>query len=209
MTKQERTVVIISWATRILLAGTLILSVYIQDWLHVLYAAIALYGIFIPDIIERKLQINLPSIFELASIIFIVGSLYLGEIQDFYIRFWWWDLMLHISSGVIIGFLGFSIVYALNREEGAALKMDPFFISMFSFCFSLSVAVLWEIVEFMIDELGGFNMQKTGITDTMGDLIVALVGALIVCMAGYIFLKQDPKIIKHFETYGKQRHAKN
>ena len=44
--------------------------------------------------------------------------------------------------------------------------------------------------EFAMDQLFGMNMQKSGLVDTMWDLIVDGFGALIISIAGWGFLKK-------------------
>ena len=41
-----------------------------------------------------------------------------------------------------------------------------------------------------MDQIFGLNMQKSGLHDTMSDLIVDSIGALIGAVAGYIYLKR-------------------
>ncbi|MEA3323353.1 MAG: hypothetical protein U9Q12_03965, partial [Patescibacteria group bacterium] len=64
-----------------------------------------------------------------------------------------------------------------------------FFVALFAVCFSMAVAVVWEIFEYVMDIGFGTNMQKSGLVDTMEDLIVATIGALIVGLLGYLYLK--------------------
>ena len=66
---------------------------------------------------------------------------------------------------------------------------------VFAFTFAMSFGVLWEIFEFMMDITFSLSMQKpsandpAGLTDTMWDLIVDGVGALIIAMLGYGYLQ--------------------
>lgn len=72
--------------------------------------------------------------------------------------------------------------------------MRPRFVAIFAFVFSLAVGVLWEIFEFAMDQLFGMNMQKamfgdpSGLTDTMWDLIVDAIGALVISLFGWWYL---------------------
>lgn len=60
---------------------------------------------------------------------------------------------------------------------------------MIAFCFALAMGALWEIFEFAMDQIFGLNMQKSGLVDTMTDLIVDTVGALIGAISGFFWLK--------------------
>ena len=44
------------------------------------------------------------------------------------------------------------------------------------------IGVIWEIFEFSLDYVIGLNMQKSGLVDTMGDLIVNSIGSLFVAI---------------------------
>ena len=116
-------------------------------------------------------------------------SLFLGEVQGYYDRFWWWDIVLHIGSRFLLEILGFLLAYVLNEKEDIELDLYPKFIAFFAVVFAMGMGAVWEIFEFSMDQLFGMNMQKSGIVDTMRDLIVDGVGALIISILGWGFLK--------------------
>jgi len=91
-------------------------------------------------------------------------------------------------------------IHTQQGEEGID-TLKPGFVALFSFSFALAMGAVWEIFEFSMDASIGFNMQRTdtGVFDTMSDLIVDTLGALFVCIAGYFYLKKDPKIFKRLE----------
>lgn len=56
------------------------------------------------------------------------------------------------------------------------------------------VAVLWEVFEFSYDQIFHGNMQQlivTGVEDTMWDMIMALIGAMIVVVVVF-----NDKVVK-------------
>ena len=171
----------------IVAAGTT--AILRADWTNFALSLITLFLTFLPAVVGKKLHIHYRREFEIVILLFIYASMYLGEIHSFYYRFWWWDIMLHTLSGVIIGAIGFSLVYMLNEEERVAMELSPVFVAIFSFGFALSIGTLWEIFEFLMDSLFGLNMQKSGLIDTMWDLIVDALGALVVSVLGYLYLK--------------------
>lgn len=130
----------------------------------------------------------MPESFELLIIFFIYSAIYLGEVRDFYFRFWWWDTFLHFISAMALGIIGFAILLMLRKKEKISAK--PFWISLFVFSFALSMGALWEIFEFAVDQIFGTNMQKSGLVDTMKDLIVDSIGALVVATTSYFYLKR-------------------
>jgi hypothetical protein len=63
-------------------------------------------------------------------------------------------------------------------------------VALFAFLFAFSLGAVWEIVEFGVDQGFGTNMQKSGLVDTMWDLIVDAVGALVIALLGYLHIKR-------------------
>lgn len=144
---------------------------------------------FAPVMMASYFQLRIPLEFDTAAIIFIYMALFLGEVQDFYARFWWWDLVLHGGSGFLLGTTGFFLVYLLNEDKKVNVHLTPGFIALFAFMFSQGLGSLWEIFEFAMDQLFGFNMQKSGLVDTMWDLIINACAAATIALLGYGYLK--------------------
>lgn len=177
-------------ALQLILVAAVVVSVLLGQWLM----AVATLGIvlltLVPSVLGRRFGFFIPPEFELLAILFIFASLFLGEIRGYYTRFWWWDALLHVGSGFLLGLLGFLLVYALNQRSVADLGLRPSFVAIFAFAFSVALGTLWEIFEFGMDQLFGLNMQKSGLVDTMWDLIVDTVGAAAVALIGYGHLKR-------------------
>lgn len=165
-------------------------------WLSAFLVTLIIATLLSPVIFRKKMEMEIPAEFHLAAVVFVFASLYLGEIQGFYHRFWWWDIALHTSAGLLMGIVGFFLVYLLNESKRIELHMTPGFISLFAFSFAVTIGTLWEIFEFSMDELFGFNMQKpmmgdpSGLTDTMWDMIVNAMGAFIISFMGWWYLKR-------------------
>ena len=152
--------------------------------LFVTLAALALT--LLPGLLANRVGLRLPPSFLAAIALFILATLYLGEVQDFYDRFWWWDLALHFGSAMGFGILGFLLVFMLF--QGDRYAAPPWAVGVLSFCLAMTVGALWEIFEYAMDTLFGFNMMKSGLPDTMGDLIVDAVGAALAALAGVVYL---------------------
>ncbi len=172
---------------QLIMLGAIVYAVATQSWMNVFLASGAFAVTLLPAFIRRNYRVYLPIEFDAILILFIFASLFLGEMRSYYERFWWWDLALHASAGMIMGIIGFALVFILNRHERIAVSLDPFFVALFSFCFAEAIGVVWEIFEFGMDSLFGMNMQKSGLRDTMGDLIVNTVGAALVSTVGYFY----------------------
>jgi hypothetical protein len=178
------------------MAGELGLLIYRQQWLHAFLVASIMAATLLPVALGKRLPVRIPSELQILAILFIFATLFLGEVRDYYERFWWWDLALHGTAGLLLGLLGFLIVYMLNENDHVDLHMRPSFVALFAFFFAVGLGALWEIFEFAMDQAFDTNMQKpmlgdpSGLTDTMWDLIVDTLGAMIVSLAGWRYLKR-------------------
>jgi len=141
----------------------------------------------VPPVIASRWEVALPRPFLLATTLFIVCSIFLGEAFGFYDQLWWWDIALHGFSAIAFGLMGFLFVFMLF--EGDKFAAPPVALAYISFCVGMTVGATWEIFEFFMDRAFGMNMQKSGLIDTMGDLMVDAVGSLIASLAGYFYLK--------------------
>ncbi|MEO6031947.1 MAG: hypothetical protein ABIP61_08625 [Burkholderiaceae bacterium] len=145
----------------------------------------------------NRLPVRFPAEYELLAILFVFAALFLGEFHSYYERFWWWDVALHSVSGLLLGILGFLLVYMLNENRRIDMRMRAGFVALFAFAFAVTAGTLWEILEFAADQLLGMQMQKpmlgdpSGLTDTMWDLIVDTLGAAVISGFGWWHLKRE------------------
>ena len=125
----------------------------------------------------------------------------LGEVSHFYKKIWWWDLMLHSFSALVMGLIGFLLIYIFPMTNRVELK--PIFAAIASFGFAVTPGTLWEVFEFLMDWSLGFNMQKSGLFDTMTDLLVDIAGAVLAALMSYKYMKGEDSlladdVIRHF-----------
>ncbi len=142
----------------------------------------------LPAVFVERFQIRLPHSFIAVIVLFVFGSIFLGEAFDFYERYWWWDVLLHGFASIGFGLIGFLFVFMLF--EGDRFAAPPSALGFIAFCFAVALGASWEIFEYGMDQIFGLNMQKSGLTDTMWDLIVDLIGAALGGTAGFLYLKR-------------------
>ncbi|MEA5059119.1 MAG: hypothetical protein VB049_03650 [Candidatus Pelethousia sp.] len=172
---------------------------------------LGLLVMFVPSVLQRRWTWPIPDFMHILYFIFLYCAIYLGEVRNFYYLVPNWDTWLHTFSGGMLGALGFVVVDQLNEVRGVPVKLGPKFIAIFALCFAMTVGALWEIYEFTFDGLLGLNMQKfrlengvelvgrAALRDTMKDLIVDLVGALLVVGTGYIGARRKDKARREAE----------
>lgn len=181
-----------AWLTAVLqliMVVGLSVAIYERQWFNAFLVGIIICVTLLPAVVGRRFGVRIPSELELLAILFVFASLFLGEIRGYYARFWWWDVVLHTGSGLLLGIVGFLLVYVMNQHERIELHMKPGFVALFSFAFAVAVGAVWEIFEYAMDTLFGLNMQKSGLVDTMWDLIVDTAGALVIAILGYAYMK--------------------
>jgi len=184
----ERTRYYVAIGFRLLLIGAIGFTLFRADWTSLALASLTLFLTFVPNMLVKGTGVTFPNAFEIAAMFFIFAAMFLGELFEFYDLVWWWDLMLHATFGAVIGLVGFSFVHNLSKEK--IINRRSYFV-FFAASFAIAIGTLWEIFEFAMDSLFGLNMLKSGLNDTMWDLIVESAAALIVAFAAYYYLRRQ------------------
>jgi hypothetical protein len=197
----EKLKISFSFLIRATLLIAMISAVIRERW-PVLFISLLAFGLtFLPGLFQRNFMIFLPAEFELVIVLFIYMTLFFGEVQRYYTTVWWWDVVAHSASGIALGFVGFLILYTMLEQK--MLKANPVVIAIFSFSFALAIGAIWEIFEFSMDHFFHTNMQKSGLVDTMKDLIMDSLGALFASVIGYLYMKGGKtrifnRLVTHF-----------
>jgi hypothetical protein len=105
----------------------------------------------------------------------------------------------------MIGFLCIYVFYMTHR-----IHIAPGWIATITFALAVSVGTIWEIFEFLADVFLGLNMQKSGLNDTMTDLMINATGAAIAALMGYFYVHgQDSLFARRIiRAWEKRRHPK-
>lgn len=166
------------------LIGTIIL-IFVLSFLNVLLNII--------------FQIRIDAFSNIVYLIVLFMALYLGSSLGFYDRYKWWDRSIHFLSGS--GFIGFGIAIA-NTNSGITKLVGL----LFSFTFSITLHVLWEVLEYISDCLSHGNAQRwqmihasknhisdkaiqpAGLVDTMNDTICCIIGSLVAIIVWWFIL---------------------
>jgi hypothetical protein len=195
-------VVLVIWSALILSVGY---AIWEQLWSTAFISMLTLGLTILPIVFANRFEVVLPTRFAVAIVIFVFATLFLGEVRDYYNRFWWWDVILHTGSAIGFGLLGFLGVFMLF--EGDRFSAPHIALAILSFTIAVSIGAVWEIFEFTMDQLFGLNMQKSGLMDTMWDLIVDCVGGFIASLAGYLYLegrREDGFLARWIGSFVKQ-----
>ncbi len=232
--------IIVYLIIRGIIIGVMIRQITLGDWHNVFLCGLSLVLLFIPFFLRSTFKINLPSVLEIAVFLFVFAAEILGEIANFYGHIPIWDTMLHTVTGFLAAAVGFGTIDLLNRHS-KRLKMTPLFVALVSFCFSMTVGVVWEFGEYAVDRLLKFDTQKDriiteissvklhpegeneevkingisytiifdadgnelaridggyldiGLRDTMKDMLVNMIGAVVFSAAGFLYIHRRDK----------------
>lgn len=180
----------------VVMAVDFLLIVREGNWFNAFLNLAIMLLVLAPILLGKRLPVKLPAEMQFFALLFIFAALFLGETRNYYERYWWWDIALHTSSGFLLGIFGFLLVYILNESRNIGVHMRPRFVAFFAFLFAVAIGTLWEIFEFAMDRSFGTTMQKpmlgdpSGLTDTMWDLIVDTLGAAIVSLFGWWYMRR-------------------
>ena len=127
--RAERVQLYVSYVLQVTIAGTVALSIYRKNW----FIAFLTFGIlilmFLPAMIQRSFKVYIPLEFHFITAVFVFAAFFLGEIHGYYTLFWWWDVILHTGSSILLGLIGFILVFVLNHEKSVHVKMKPGFVA--------------------------------------------------------------------------------
>lgn len=239
---ESKSTVAVYLVLRALVVLTFVWAAINKQWENVFTCVLVLVLFLMPSIVEKRFSFKMPSALEIIILFFIFAAEILGELQAFYIKYHFWDTMLHTTNGFLCAAFGYGMVDLLNRNDKIKMQLSPFFLAFVSFCFSMTIGVLWEFFEFGMDRLFFTDMQKDtvgsvisstmldptasnkavviknitdvavngeslglggyldiGLFDTMKDLFVNFIGAVVFSVIGYFASKNssDNKITKH------------
>ena len=202
---------------RLIVLATLVSSILRGEYESAFICLLVLVLFMLPFFIQQNFGIELPSTLEIIILLFIFAAEILGELKCYFITFHHWDTMLHTTTGFLCAATGFALIDILNRNSKIKFQLSPIYVAVAAFCFSMTVGVLWEFFEFGMDMLFMMDMQKDtvvnaitsvtingqelglggyldiGLYDTMGDLFVNFIGAVVFSTIGYFYIKQRGK----------------
>jgi ABC-type Fe3+-siderophore transport system permease subunit len=160
---------------RILVIFMMIRCFILGEYENVALCVLSLVLFLVPALAEEGLNIRIPVLFESIIYIFIYSAWILGEIQNYYVLIPGWDTMLHTMNGFLCAAVGFSLVDLLNHKS-KDVHLSPMYITIVAFCFSMTVGVMWEFIEYFCDSFFYLDMQKDTIIRNIGT--VKLTGEL-------------------------------
>lgn len=170
--RENRRLAVVYVVLRVLVVLVLVAQVFNRNFENVFLCVLTLFLFTLPSFIERTIRIDVPDTLEVIILLFIFAAEILGEIQAYYIHFPHWDTMLHTLNGFLCAAIGFSLLDILNRSESLSFRLSPVYLALMSFCFSMTIGVLWEFFECAMDQLLLLDMQKDTVVHTISSVML-------------------------------------
>lgn len=171
----------------IILITHLLINVLFQSGNEIFRLLLIIITIIITKIIFSITFMKHCKLIYILSLIFIIMSMYVGNVFRIYKYIYYYDKILHFTSGIIISILAFSIYERYVYKVSDQIK--PVFSLIFIMSFSIAMAGTWEMWEFSTDRIFGFNSQNNSLIDTMLDIIMGTVGAISILPIEYNYIK--------------------
>ena len=114
---------------------------FLGNYHNMFLGILTLILFMVPQFLDKKLSVTIPVGLETVILIFIFSAEILGEINAFYVKIPIWDSILHTTNGFLMAAIGFALIDLFNRSEKFSIKMSPYFVAFFAFCFSMTVGV--------------------------------------------------------------------
>ena len=157
---------------RVSVVMVLIAQVLNGNFENVMLCVLTLILFTLPSLIERRLKIDLPDTLEIIILLFIYAAEILGEIRAFYVIFPFWDTVLHTMNGFLCAAIDFSLIDLLNRSKKFTFSLSLLYVAVVSFCFSMTVGVLWEFFECAMDQFFFLDMQKDTVVNAISSVLL-------------------------------------
>ncbi len=170
--REHRSSFIVYVVLRMLVILMMILQIFNQNYENVFLCILTLLLLVMPSFIQVRLKVELPTPLEITILFFIFAAEILGEIQSYYIRFPFWDTVLHTLNGFLMAAIGFALVDILNRSKKVSVQLSPAYMAVVAFCFSMTIGVIWEFFEFGMDMLFGLDMQKDTVVNRIHSVML-------------------------------------
>ena len=176
---------------KILLFIAGLISIKNQSWTNLILVIITSMLIYMHKILKLRKKKSFPNKIEIFILVLIYVTIFIDTTTLIKISDLWFRISFYLLISFIIGTIGFLLIYILNNDENANLKLNPLFVSLFAFTFSITIATLWQIFRYSMNYIFQINIQNFNTSDSLGFITITALGAGIVSIIGYIYLKTD------------------
>ena len=192
---EHRSTFLVYSVLRIAVIVTMVLQFLNRNYENVFLCLLTLLLLVLPGFLQMTFRIELPKVLEIIILVFIFSAEILGEINEFYLKFPYWDTVLHTMNGFLAAAIGFSLVDLLNRNKKVGMSLSPIrsvALNTEGHNVTVNISGITETaVNGQVLPIDGY--LDVGLFDTMEDLLVNFIGAVVFSVIGYFYIKNRGK----------------
>ncbi len=212
-TKLRRSLLVVGLLTLAFNLGELVLGAVppLAALVTIMECLMGIGLIYGPQFLKRFFKIAFPPSIVYFYWFFLLISVFIGTCLHMMDIVPFWDKILHMTSPMILTAVGYGILCTLlGSLDNEVSEISPWVFLLFGFSFAGVCGVFWEFWEWSWDAIGNMNLQRymtidgvefvgrAALSDTMGDLLINTIGAVIM---GVFSWNQHRKNEKYFEGY--------
>lgn len=187
---------IVLWLLRGVLIITIIAETISGDYLWAADALLALALCALPASFFRAHQGASSLDVEIVLLWMAIGNCTLGVGLNLYRLLPYYDKFLHVLNPVALAYCCVMFYWAVIGTDRGGIPAVP--LVLFAAVTVLGASTIWEIVEFVSDQLARTSTQGSPVMaplpDTMWDLILSLAGAVLGAVGGVLTLDRSSKV---------------
>ena len=177
---------------QVALVGVLLYGLWSQRIAVVTNAGLAIGVTFLPVLLERDYEV----VIEPGLVLWVTLAVFLHALgtAGLYDAISTWDHLTHTLSATVVAATGYAALRAVHLHSDE-VNLPPWALFGALLVFMLAMSVIWEILEFFVDQ-GAIRLDmepilaQHGIDDTIVDMIFNVIGSVIVAVWGTVYLTE-------------------
>ncbi|MES3160716.1 MAG: hypothetical protein PPP55_03990 [Halorubrum sp.] len=177
---------------QVALVGILVYGLWSRRIAVVTNAALAIGVTLLPPVLKRDYEV----VIEPGLVLWVTLAVFLHALgtAGLYDAISTWDHLTHTLSATVVAATGYAALRAVHLHSDD-VELPPWALFTSLIVFMLAMSVIWEILEFVVDQAAiALDMEpilaQHGIDDTIVDMIFNLVGSVIVAVWGTVYLTE-------------------
>ena len=202
--REHRNSFIVFYVLRVLVLVSLVRQIMLRNYEGAFFCILTIGLLYVPSWLQVKLHIELPPALEITILCFIFAAEILGEVNAFYVNVPHWDTMLHTLNGFLAAAVGFSMTigvlweffeFGMDYFFHTDMQKDTIIHNLYTVALDTTrtnkVVAIKGIQDVLINgqSLGLGGYLDIGLIDTMKDLFVNFIGAVVFSVTGFFYAK--------------------
>ena len=207
--REHKSSFIVFYILRALVIVTLVRQIFLHNYEGAFFCVLTIALLYVPSWVQVRLRIELPPPLEITILCFIFAAEILGEVNAFYVNVPNWDTMLHtingflamvafcfsMAIGVLWEFFEFGMDWFFHSDMQRDTVVNAIYSASLDPTRSNRVVAVKGIYDVVIngESLGMGGYLDIGLIDTMKDLLVNFIGAVVFSVTGFFYARSKGK----------------